>query len=73
MVPTGKNCPGVWVLVDRDAVPPLSVAVGSVQVTVVPPTPLLTALVTSLMQETVGGMVSTEKDDQEREDEFDYK
>ena len=69
VVPTPKKDPGACVLDDNEAVPLLSVAVGSVHVTVVPPTPLLTALVTSLMQETVGGMVSTEKDDRERERE----
>ena len=60
VVPTEKNDPGTWVLEVNVSWPELSVAVGSVQVTVVPPTPLLTVVVTSLMQETVGGMVSTE-------------
>ena len=61
VVPTEKNCPGLAVLDDNEGVPLLSVAVGSTQVTVVPPTPLLTVLVTSLMQAMVGGMVSTGK------------
>ena len=61
MVPTGKKVPGAWVLDDNEAVPLLSVAVGSVQDTVVPPTPLFTVWVTSLMQEMMGAMVSTEE------------
>ena len=61
MVPTGKKVPGLWVLDDRVGTwPELSVAVGSVQETVVPVDPLLTAVDTSLMQAMVGGMESTE-------------
>ena len=61
VVPTWKNDPGLCVLDDSEAVPVLSVAVGSTQVTVVPPTPLLTVCVTSLMQEMTGAIVSTGK------------
>ena len=41
--------------------PELSVAVGSVQETVVPVTPLLTVVETSLMQAITGAMVSTDE------------
>ena len=61
VVPTWKNCPGLAVLDDRFGTwPELSVAVGSVQDTVVPPTPLPTVAETSLIQAMVGGMVSTD-------------
>ena len=59
MLPTVKKFPGAAVLDDRETVPELSVAVGSVQVTVVPPTPVLTVVETSLMQAMTGSMVST--------------
>ena len=62
VVPTGKKVPGAWVLDEAGVAPELSVAVGSVHVTVVPVTPLLTVVETSLMHETVGGMVSTIKE-----------
>ena len=59
VLPTAKNEPGAWLLSVKVVVPELSVAVGSVQVTVVPPTPVLTVVVISLMQAMVGGVVST--------------
>ena len=39
VVPTRKKFPGACVLDDKETNPELSVAVGSVQVTVVPPVP----------------------------------
>ena len=60
MVPTGKKVPGACVLDVRETVPELSVAVGSVHVTTVPVTPLLTVSVMSLMHAMTGAMVSTE-------------
>ena len=60
VVPTLKNVPGLWLLDERVTTPELSVAVGSVQVTVVPEEPRATVTVTSVMQLTTGGVVSTE-------------
>ena len=60
MVPTPKKDPGVCVL-DVVTPPALSVAVGSVQVTVVPPLPVVVVAVTSLMQLTVGATLSTDE------------
>ena len=59
VVPTGKKVPGAWVLDVRETTPELSVAVGSVQVTVVPVTPVLTVSVMSLMHAMTGATVST--------------
>jgi len=60
VVPTLKNVPGKCVLDTDGVAPELSVAVGSVHVTVVPVLPDATVTVTSLMHETVGGVESTE-------------
>ena len=59
VVPTGKNAPGAWVLEVSETIPELSVAVGSVHVTVVPPTPVATVSVMSPMQAITGATVST--------------
>ncbi len=59
MVPTTKKDPGAWLLDVRVTMPELSVAVGSVQVTVVPATPVLTVWAMSLRQAMTGGIVST--------------
>ena len=59
MVPTPNKDPGVWVL-DVKTLPPLSVAVGSVQVTEVSVLPVVVLPVTSLMQLTTGAMLSTD-------------
>ena len=56
VVPTLKKVPGAWVLPVRETTPELSVAVGSVHVTVVPVLPAVTVVVTSLMQATTGGV-----------------
>ena len=61
MLPTTKNDPGARLLEDKETTPELSVAVGSTQDTVVPPTLRPIWLVTSLMQLTSGAMSSTEK------------
>ena len=60
MVPTPKKDPGVCVLVLVGIAPELSVAVGSVQTTVVPVLPVVVVAVTSLMQLTVGATVSAD-------------
>ncbi len=62
VLPTVKKFPGEWVLPVKVTMPELSVAVGSVHVTVVPATPLLTVVVMSLMQVTTGGTESTGND-----------
>ena len=62
VVPTLKKLPGAWVLWESETMPELSVAVGSVQVTVAPPTPVLTVWATSLMQAITGATVSTVKE-----------
>ena len=59
VVPTLKKFPGACVLPVKETTPELSVAVGSVQVTVVPVTPVLTVSVMSLMHAITGGTVST--------------
>ena len=59
VVPTLKKFPGACVLPVRETTPELSVAVGSVQVTVVPATPVPTVSVMSLMHAITGGTVST--------------
>ncbi len=59
MVPTTKKVPGAWLLDVNVTMPELSVAVGSVQVTVVPATPLPTVVVMSLIQLMTGGTVSS--------------
>ena len=61
MVPTPKNDPGVCVL-EVVTTPKLSVAVGSVQDTVVPVLPVVVVAVTSLMQLTTGAVLSTERE-----------
>ena len=59
VVPTSKKFPGAWVLPVRVTTPELSVAVGSVQLTVVPVSPELTVVDTSLIQAITGSTVST--------------
>ena len=58
VVPTLKKVPGEWVLPVRVTTPELSVAVGSVQVTVVPVLPDETVLKISSMPLITGGVVS---------------
>ena len=59
VVPTTKNAPGACVLSVSETTPELSVAVGSVHVTVVPPTPVATVSVMSPIQAITGATVST--------------
>ena len=61
VVPTGKSEPGACDLDCRDTLPELSVAVGSVHVTVVAPKPAGIVLVMSSMAETTGALLSAEK------------
>ena len=61
VVPTLKKSPGARVLDVKLTMPELSVAVGSVQVTVAPATPVPTVCVTSLMQFITGATLSTVK------------
>ena len=56
VVPTLKKDPGWWVLPVRETTPELSVAVGSVHVTVAPVLPVVVVTVTSLMQAMTGGV-----------------
>ena len=58
VVPTLKKVPGWWVLPVRVTTPELSVAVGSVQLTVVPVLPDGTVVKISLMPLITGGVVS---------------
>ena len=60
MLPTTKNDPGARLLEDKVTTPELSVAVGSTQDTVIPPTLRPIWLVTSSIQATTGATSSTE-------------
>ena len=60
MFPTTKNDPGARLLDAKFTTPELSVAVGSVQETVVPPTFRPIWFVISSMQFTTGAISSTE-------------
>ena len=60
MVPTGKKDPGALVLWVNEAVPELSVAVGSVHDTVVPPVPKGMVRVMSFNGVMIGAMLSAE-------------
>ena len=59
VVPTLKKLPGEWVLPVRVATPKLSVAVGSVQLTVVPVLPAGTVVKISSIPLITGGVTST--------------
>ena len=59
VVPTLKKVPGAWVLPVKETTPELSVAVGSVHVTVVPVLPDVTVVVMSLRHVMTGAVVST--------------
>ena len=59
VVPTLKKVPGACVLPVKETTPELSVAVGSVHVTVAPVTPVLTVSVMSPIQAMTGGVVSS--------------
>ena len=61
VVPTLKKVPGWWVLSVRVTTPELSVAVGSVQLTVVPVLPDGTVTTMSLASLITGGVVSARK------------
>ena len=58
MFPITKNDPGARLLDAKFTTPELSVAVGSVQETTVPPILKPISLITSSMQLTTGGMLS---------------
>ena len=60
MFPTTKNDPGARLLDAKFTTPELSVAVGSVQETTVPPILKPISLMTSSMQFTIGALLSTE-------------
>ena len=58
VVPTLKKVPGEWVLPVRVTTPELSVAVGSLQLTVVPVLPDATVTTMSFTSVITGGVVS---------------